>query len=172
VLHPNSRRVWAIHPFSLAPTPFLVQSGARKWWGNCAWCSLGIAALIDAPCTITTSLGAEEERVVISVANGRASPSDLVVHFPIPMRRAWDNVVYTCSTMLVFRDESQVREWSLRHRIDVGDIQPIGRVFEFARRWYGDHLRADWRKKSVDEAHALFAELGFDHAVVATQRDE
>lgn len=37
VLHPASRRVWAIHPFSLAPTTFLVESGSKMWWGNCAW---------------------------------------------------------------------------------------------------------------------------------------
>jgi Alkylmercury lyase len=52
VLHPGSHRVWAIHPFSLAPTPFLVESGGKKWWGNCAWCSLGIAVLVGGPCTI------------------------------------------------------------------------------------------------------------------------
>jgi len=100
VLHPNSHRVRVVHPFSLAPTPFLVTAGARRWWGNCAWCSLGVASLIDGPCTITTSLGAEEERVVISVANGRVTADDLLVHFPIPMARAWDNVVYELSMLV------------------------------------------------------------------------
>lgn len=37
VLHPGSHGVWVIHPFSLAPTLFLVRSGDRAWWGNCAW---------------------------------------------------------------------------------------------------------------------------------------
>ena len=165
VLHPNSHRVWAIHPFSLAPTPFFVQARDRRWWGNCAWCSLGIAALLDSPCTITSSLGAEGKRVVVSVANGRVSPGDLLVHFPIPMTRAWDNVVYTCSTMLFFRDEQQVRDWSHRHRIAVGDLQPLSRVLELSQRWYADYLRPDWRKKSVDEARAIFADLGFNHPV-------
>src|SRR5262245_51890407 len=82
VLHPNSHRVWVVHPFSLAPTPFLVRAGERRWWGNCAWCSLGIATLVDEPCTITSSLGAEEERVVITIENGHAKPDDLLVHFP------------------------------------------------------------------------------------------
>jgi len=58
-LHPGTHDVWAIHPFSLAPTPFVVESGERKWWGNCAWCSLGIAVLVGARCVITTTLGAE-----------------------------------------------------------------------------------------------------------------
>jgi len=165
VLHPSTRDVWAIHPFSLAPTPFLVESGGRSWWGNCAWCSLGIAVLIGEPCVITTTLGAEREQVHLTVADGRVSRQDLVVHFPIPMMRAWDNVVYTCSTMLLFKDAAQVVEWSARRRIPLGDIQPVATVLELAQRWYGGHLRPDWTKKSLAEARAIFAELGFTHPV-------
>lgn len=165
VLHPGSHDVWAIHPFSLAPTPFLVESGGKKWWGNCAWCSLGISVLVGGPCHITTTLGAENEQVRLTVENGRVNRSDFVVHFPIPMARAWDNVVYTCSTMLLFRDETQVLEWSARHRIPRGDVQPVATVLELARRWYGDHLRADWTKKSLSEARAIFADLALTHPV-------
>src|SRR5262245_15498901 len=145
VLHPNSPRVWVIHPFSLAPTPFHVRAGTRCWWGNCAWCSLGIAVLLDEPCTITSSLGAEEERIVVTVGNGCVTPNDRFVHFPIPMARAWDNVVYTCSTMLFFRNADDVSEWSQRHGLPVGDVQPVLKVWELAKRWYGDYQRLDWR---------------------------
>jgi hypothetical protein len=165
VLHPASHDVWAIHPFSLAPTPFLVESGRKKWWGNCAWCSLGIAVLVDEPCVITTTLGAETDQVQLTVEEGQLNRSDLVVHFPIPMMRAWDNVVYSCSMMLLFRDENDVAEWSARHRIPRGDIQPVTRVFELAKRWYGGHLRPDWTKKSISEARAIFVDLGFAHPV-------
>jgi hypothetical protein len=165
VLHPNSHHVWVIHPFSLAPTPFLVRAGERRWWGNCAWCSLGIAALLDEPCAVTSSLGAEEERIVISVGEGRVTPDDLLVHFPIPMARAWDNVVYTCSTMLLFRNTDDVRRWGRRHGLPVGDIQPLSKVWDLARRWYGGYLRPDWRKRSTEEARAIFRDLGFSHPV-------
>lgn len=165
VLHPNSTRVWAIHPFSLAPTPFLVESGQKKWWGNCAWCSLGIAVLADEPCVITTTLGAEGEQVRLAVQNGQVEPNDFVVHFPIPMTRAWDNVMYTCSTMLLFKDEQQVSEWSERRRIARGDVQPVTKVLELAKRWYGEHLRPDWQKKSIADAQNIFDELGLDHPI-------
>ena len=165
VLHPNSDEVWVIHPFSTAPTGFVCEAGGKQWWGNCAWCSLGIAVLAGSRCVITTTLGAEGERVRLTVENGRVTPAGLVVHFPIPMTRAWDNVVYTCSTMLVFRDEAQVAEWSARHRIPRGDVQPVAKVLELAQRWYGEHLRPDWTKKSVAEARAIFTELGFTHPV-------
>ena len=177
VLHPGRHEVWAIHPFSLAPTPFLVECGERRWWGNCAWCSLGIAVLVGAPCRITTTLGAETERVELEVRNGSSgglevAPSDLVVHFPIPMTRAWDNVVYTCSTMLLFRDAAEVERWCARHRIPRGDVQPVTKVLELARRWYGEHLRPDWRKKSLSEARVLFAELGLRHPVWELPADD
>jgi hypothetical protein len=43
----------------------------------------------------------------------------------------------------------------------------VAKVLELAQRWYGEHLRPDWRKKSIDEARALFAELGLTHPVWA-----
>jgi hypothetical protein len=165
VLHPASHHVWSIHPFSLAPTPFLVESGRKKWWGNCAWCSLGITVLVGGPCVITTTLGAENEQVQLTVEDGRVNRDDLVVHFPIPMIRAWDNVVYTCSTMLLFKNAHQVADWSERHGIPCGDIQPVNKVLELSKRWYGEHLRPDWTKKSIEEARAIFADLGFTHPI-------
>jgi alkylmercury lyase-like protein len=165
VLHPANREVWVIHPFSLAPTTFLVECGNRKWWGNCAWCSLGIAVLVGRRCVITSTLGAEGEQVRLAVENGRVDRNDLVVHFPIPMTQAWDNVIYTCSTMLLFNDEHQVDGWSARHGIARGDVQPVANVLELSKRWYGEYLSPDWTKKSVDDARALFVELGFTHPI-------
>lgn len=57
VLHPHVPKVWVIHPFSLAPTNFFLQSSRQKWWSNCAWCALGAAALINEDLTIQTTLG-------------------------------------------------------------------------------------------------------------------
>ncbi len=165
VLHPSSFEVWAIHPFSLAPTVFLVESEDKKWWGNCAWCALGIAALVGKPCHITTTLGAEGVQVRLVVEQGKVHPGNVVVHFPIPMARAWDNVVYTCSMMLLFADERQVVDWCMRHHLPRGDVQPVSKVFELAQRWYAEHLRPDWTKISLTEARSLFAELGFTHPV-------
>lgn len=53
VLHPTSSEVWIMHPFSTAPTNFWIESANGSWWGNCAWCSLGAAALLKQDLTIT-----------------------------------------------------------------------------------------------------------------------
>lgn len=122
VLHPNSTHIWVIHPFSLAPTNFTVRTASKTYWGNCAWCSLGVAALLNQDCTITTVLGADRKQVEIHIQDGALVENDYVVHFPIPMTQAWDNVIYTCSTMLLFESASDVVRWCEAHRITQGDI--------------------------------------------------
>lgn len=160
VLQPHSDEIWIAHPFSAAPTSFWVSTDTMHWWGNCAWCSLGVAALAQSDTTITTSLGAEGRPVTLHVRAGAVVEQNHVVHFPIPMRNAWDNVVYTCSTMLLFENEKSVDEWSARHRIPKGDVVPVGVAWELAQRWYGRHLDADWSKWSVDEAAKIFRDVG------------
>jgi hypothetical protein len=167
VLHPNSGEIWAMHPFASAPTLFWVESGRRGWWGNCAWCALGIAALLDADANITTTLGGESEQVVLQIRSGAITPTDLWVHFPIPMTQAWDNVMYTCSTMLVFDTPAAVDEWCARHAIPRGDVQPLSTVWSFARAWYGRHLDPQWTKWSTAEARALFARFGLTSPIWA-----
>jgi hypothetical protein len=163
VLHPNEPKVWVIHPFSLAPTNFLVKSANGIWWGNCAWCSLGVAALLKEDVTITTRLAAYDEQVIIHIINGEVQENNLYIHFPIPMKKAWDNVIYTCSNMLVFKDEKQVDEWTKRHHIPKGDIQPISNVWAFSKKWYGNHLNPDWLKWTMQEAKEIFAQFNLTH---------
>jgi Alkylmercury lyase len=161
VMHPHVPEVWIAHPFSTAPTPFAVRHGARVWWGNCAWCSLGVAALVGGTdVTIQTTLGAEGQPVTVHV-DGERVLEDLWVHFPIAMTRVWDNVVYTCSTMLVFDSELAIDGWCARHALPRGDAQPIQRAYDFASIWYGRHLDPDWSKWTLDEARQIFNRLGF-----------
>jgi hypothetical protein len=160
VLHPNSEKIWVIHPFSLAPTPFLVRCGDREWWGNCAWCSLGIAALLGKDVIITTILGANSKQIDVHIEEGRLGETNLFVHFPIRMINAWDNVIYTCSTMLLFESESQIDEWSKKHRIRKGDVQPITKIWEFAKVWYSNHLNPEWKKWTSEEAKTIFDQFG------------
>jgi len=165
VLHPGTDEIWVAHPFSAAPTTCVVRSGARSWWGNCAWCSLGLAHLAGGTATIETRIGALAEPVVLRIEDGKLIDTDYVIHFPIPMRRAWDNVIYTCSVMLLFRSEAQVDEWSRIRGIPKGDVRPVSQVFAFASEWYGRHANADWTKWTQKEAIDLFARHGLTHSI-------
>lgn len=156
VLHPNEVKIWVIHPFSLAPTNFVIKSKSGIWWGNCAWCSLGAAAILNEDVTITTNIGAYDEQVVLTINDGKLANDDLYIHFPISMKNAWNNVIFTCSNMLVFRNEIQINEWTKRHNIPKGDIQPIQNIWNFSKVWYGKHLNYDWKKWTTKEAKELF----------------
>lgn len=159
VLHPNEPKVWVIHPFSLAPTNFYVKTNNGEWWGNCAWCSLGIAALLKDDVKITTTIGAETKQIEINIVNGEIQEKNYFIHFPIPMKNAWDNVIYTCSNMLVFENEEQIDNWTRKHNIPKGDIQPIEKIWNFSKKWYGNHLNPKWTKWTIEEAKEMFREF-------------
>jgi len=165
VLHPNEAKIWVIHPFALSPTNFYVQSQKGSWWGNCGWCSLGVAALIKTNCTITTTLGGEAKQVKIHIENGEIQEKNFYIHFPIPMKQAWENVIYTCSNMLVFENEQQINNWSKKHDIPKGDFQSIEKIWEFSKKWYGNHLNPNWKKWTIDEARQMFSEFGLVHPI-------
>jgi len=165
VLHPTTGEIWVAHPFSAAPTSFWVEAHDVGCWANCAWCAMGAVTLLGGSASITTTLGAESRQVVIEVEDGMLRGMDLLVHFPIPMARAWDNVIYTCSMMLLFESTAQVDQWCARHRVPRGDVQPLSRVLGFAQEWYGRHLDRDWVKWSTTEAAALFERHGLSGPV-------
>ena len=165
VLHPHEAKIWAIHPFSLSPTTFYVETKKGAWWGNCAWCSLGIAALIKDNSKISTTIGGETKRVEINIINGKIQEKNYMIHFPIPMKKAWDNVIYTCSNMLIFENEDQVNKWTENHNIPKGDIQPIEKIWEFSKKWYGNHLNPNWKKWTIQEAKEMFKEFDLDNKI-------
>ena len=64
--------------------------------------------------------------------------------------------------MLLFRSEEHARSW--REARGFPDAQTISLEtgWRLARAWYARKLRPDWRRHTLEEAEALFAELGLD----------
>lgn len=106
-------------------------------------------------------LDGEGEAVTIHIDRHQVR-ENLFVHFPIPMASAWNNGIFTCSTMLVFQDASPVDAWSRRHALPRGEVRAIQTVYEFARVWYGRHLEEDWRKWTISEAREIFRSFGLE----------
>lgn len=157
VLHPGTTDVWIVHPFSLSPTATWVEASGRGWWAPCIWCATGIAALVAPDVIIHSRLGGEAEPVAIHLGKHEA---ELVVHFPIPPRDAWNNVVHYCATVLPFRGEAEIDAWCARHRIPRGAAVPMSQVQLLGRVWYGRHLDRSWRKWTVVQARTIFEEVG------------
>ena len=172
VLHNHNNEIWVAHPFSLAPTNFLIRNQTGEWWGNCAWCSLGVAALVGGVVQITTTLGANDKQVTIEVAGKEINQPDLLVHFPTPMSRVWDNVIYSCSMMLVFQTEAQIDRWCSIHNVGKGDIKRLDTLYPFAAEWYGRHLDPHWRKWTVSEACELMTRHGFSGPIWSLPNDK
>ncbi len=159
VLHPASDDVWIAHPFSLSPTAVWVASRERGWWAPCLWCAMGISALCGDDATVRVRLGGEADEVVLRIGSGTVEP-DVLVHFPIPPRDAWTNVVHFCASVQPFRSEPEVDAWCARHRLPRGQVIPARQVLALARVWYGRHLDEAWVKWTVPEAGAIFEGVG------------
>jgi hypothetical protein len=70
------------HPFAGHDEGATVESGARRWRGNCAWDGFGIAAALNlADFTVTS--------------NGIRAEDTTLFHVEVPAARWWDDVGYT-----------------------------------------------------------------------------
>ena len=62
--------------------------------------------------------------------------------------------------MLLFRSEEDVQGWCERHGRAPGAVLGAARLWELARRWYGDRLDPDWRPRSIAESQRILDEVG------------
>ncbi len=62
--------------------------------------------------------------------------------------------------MLAFRSEAHVGRWCEVRRIPRGAVLALDQCWRLARAWYADRLTEGWRRRTPEEAEALFAELG------------
>jgi hypothetical protein len=94
-LNPGTHQIRMAHPFSGVPTPFRVTVAERRYWANCAWDALGIPAALRADARIDAETGDTRETLQIDVASGCLHGWDGVVHFPLPFRRWYDDLIHT-----------------------------------------------------------------------------
>jgi hypothetical protein len=83
------------NPFSAVPTPFLVRTARRTYFGNCIWDGLGIPAMLNQAATIETSCPCCATSMTVRVAYGGLEMKPGIVHFAIPAARWWEDIVFT-----------------------------------------------------------------------------
>jgi len=93
-LQPESGEILMAAPFSAVPTPFHVRAGSVEAYGNCIWDALGIPAMLHCDGRITTSCGDCGTALQIDVAGG-AVAGEGVLHFAIPAKEWWNDLVFT-----------------------------------------------------------------------------
>lgn len=63
--------------------------------------------------------------------------------------------------MLLFRSEEHVDRWCKAWRLERGAILTLDQQWRLAQGWYSpDRRDPTWRRKTPDEAEAVFTELG------------
>ena len=162
ILEPGSVRVWSLHPFALIPTAFWVSAGGRGWWANCAWCALGIGAALRADIAVSTRDGAEGDPLDFDTHNSESTRPELLMHFPYPPARWWDNPYCPCGNILFFSSESRVEEWCARHGRPKGSLLDMRKAIALADRWFGDYASPEWRRKTPEQALRILRELELD----------
>jgi hypothetical protein len=66
--------------------------------------------------------------------------------------------------MLLFRSEEHVRRWAHERRSPIGAIFDPRQGWRLATAWFEDRLSPDWRRKTPDEARAIFEDIGLTGA--------
>ena len=62
--------------------------------------------------------------------------------------------------MLLFRSEEHVDRWCNAWRLPRGGVLSIEQAWKLADAWYRARMSPTFRRRTVDEAHELFASLG------------
>ncbi len=95
VLQPESREVLMAPPFSAVPTPFAVFATDCLYFGNCIWDALGIPAMLSCDGRVETSCGCCGEAMSMTVEDQSLQTSEGLVHFAIPARKWWEDIVFS-----------------------------------------------------------------------------
>ena len=82
-------------PFAAEPTDFLVTTEHGAWWANCAWDSFAVVAALGDDAHIESTWRDTGERAEIEIVDDCLSRSDGFIHFRVPARHWWDDIVFT-----------------------------------------------------------------------------
>lgn len=101
-LEPNTLTIRMANPFSGIPTDFKVHANGKTYYANCAWDMLGIPAALHCDAVIDAVCTESNEPVQLEIKNGNIAlgavfggGSGLLVHFPLPFARWYDDLVFT-----------------------------------------------------------------------------
>jgi len=63
--------------------------------------------------------------------------------------------------ILLFRSEEHVDQWCKQWHQPRGEVISLDQQWKLAQAWYSDRVEFEWRRKTIEEIDALWAELGF-----------
>ena len=94
-LEPETLSIRMANPFSGIPTDFRVQANGKTYYANCAWDMLGIPAALHVDVVIEAVCTESNDAVQLQITNGQITNNQLLVHFPLPFARWYDDLTFT-----------------------------------------------------------------------------
>jgi hypothetical protein len=94
-LKPGTHNILMANPFSGIETPFNVRANGKTYFANCAWDSLGIPAALHVDAQIEATCSQSGHPIRLSVKDEQISKSDTLVHFLVPFREWYNDLVFT-----------------------------------------------------------------------------
>ncbi len=94
-LEPETLDIRMANPFSGIPTDFKVYANGKTNFPNCAWDMLGIPAALHSDADIEAICTESYEIVQLEIRDGKVTNGELLVHFPLPFARWYDDLVFT-----------------------------------------------------------------------------
>ncbi len=91
----DSMSVRMANPFSGIPTDFKVHANGKTYYANCAWDMLGIPAALHTDAVIEAVCTESGESVQLEIRDGEITNNQLLVHFPLPFARWYDDLTFT-----------------------------------------------------------------------------
>lgn len=95
VLQPESREILMANPLCAVPTPFRVRTQDQSYFASCVWDAVGVIAMLQSNAELETSCGCCGEAMTIGVRGGYAVRTHGIIHFAIPAKRWWENIVFS-----------------------------------------------------------------------------
>jgi hypothetical protein len=66
--------------------------------------------------------------------------------------------------MRLFRSEEHVMRWSVQAGRPAGAVFTVDSLWRLAQLWFADRLSPTWRRRTMDEVHAIFERAGLTGA--------
>lgn len=62
--------------------------------------------------------------------------------------------------MLLFRDEEHIERWQAQWSQPRGGLLSVDQGWRLAQVWFHNKMSTDWKRATLDEAEAAFAQIG------------
>jgi hypothetical protein len=132
------------------------------WWGGCAWDSFAIPHLVPEEPDVLVSTRCPGCDAALAWVVDRTGPpcGDEVAHFLVPMARAWDDIVWTCSNQRLFCSTDCVDGWLSVSGHQRGYVMDLATLWRLARSWYDGRLQPGYQRREPAQAREYFRDVG------------